>query len=333
MGASTSEPGAENRLSQPGTDHEESSEQTGVSEQNGSSEVEAESLNSSRIESDNTLIPIQIMTQHRRGGFVTFMYLTNTLLGPGIVAVSSTFKTTGIGPTIIIAIAAALLCYISSSLFISIHHKLEVNTLNELADKTFGGKAARVILSILCLFFDLTLASTNLVIGTDQVKSWLSLTGLNLLGFKKWCLILFLYTLVIPSMLTIPRHFEFLDGFQKLTVFGIVLYAVIITIKGFTVGSLPAETVIGYCFDMSAFTSFAVHVSSFCLPIHLIPLIVHYNPKKIRRKVISGISLIFDFIVIVTPGVVGYLTYGSDVKSDVLNSYPSNGMFHLIFCS
>ena len=257
-----------------------------------------------------------------------FINLTNALLGPGIVTISKTFESSGVGPNVIMIIFAALITYLSCYRLIKLQLKSNVNSLNELAESYFPGRTMQIVVSTLLIFFDLIMASSNLAIGADQIKSWLRLTGLKLHGFGNWALILIIYA-IITALLTILKNQDFINKVQTITIFGIIFYAIAIIHRGFKSDLIPANTAVGYCFNMNIFTSFGVHLYCFSLQLHLLPVIKRSQPNIDIRKYITGVSLIFDFLIIFTPALVSYLMYGSEIKSDVLLSYPNDGMFSL----
>ncbi|OHT06239.1 Transmembrane amino acid transporter protein [Tritrichomonas foetus] len=279
--------------------------------------------------SEDEIVEIDTRPLRRVSRFVTFINLTNALLGAGIISMSSTFKSVGLGPTIILLIISCLLCYISGVILLNLQFELHISNIDELANGIFG-RPCQILISMLIFIFDLAFTTTYLVIGADSILSWIRCSGAKWTGFGPWAGIIIIYSLFLPIAMTIPRKFLFLDKFQMLTVFLIVFYAIAIIVKGFAASEVPDPSVVGTTYSMSMFTSFSVHCLTFCLPIHMLPVISPYNPNQLKRQTIMASSLVFCFIVIVAPGIVGYLIMGENTRSNLLSSFPDNDTLFIV---
>lgn len=283
-------------------------------------------------DSETEIVEIDTKPLRRISRFMTFINLTNALLGAGIISMSSSFKAAGLGPTVISLIISCILCYISGVVLLNLQTELHVSNIDELANGIFG-RFCHIIIAILIFIFDLAFTTTYLVIGTDSILSWLRCSPEKYRekfnGFGAWAVIITIYSIAVIA-LTIPRNFIFLDQFQMLTVFLIVFYAIAILVRGFAVENLPAPTVVGTKFSMSLFTSFSAQCLTFCLPIHMLPVISPYNPNQLKRQTIMASSLFFCFIVIAAPGAMGYLIFGDNAKSNLLRSFPDNDVLMII---
>lgn len=283
-------------------------------------------------DSEAEIVEIDTKPLRRISRFMTFINLTNSLLGAGIISMSSSFKAAGLGPTVLLLIISCILCYISGVVLLNLQCELHISNIDELANGIFG-RPCHIITAMLIFIFDLAFTTAYLVIGTDSILSWLRCSPekyrKKFNGFGAWAIIITIYSMAVIA-LTIPRNLIFLDKFQMLTVFLIVFYAIAILARGFAVENLPAPSVVGTKFSMSLFTSFSAQCLTFCLPIHMLPVISPYNPNQLKRQTIMASSLFFCFIVIAAPGAVGYLIFGNDAKSDLLRSFPDNDVLMII---
>lgn len=284
-------------------------------------------------ENETEIVEIDAQPVRRSSRFMTFINLTNALLGAGIISMSYSFNAVGLGPAIILLTLACLLCYISGVILLNLQFELHISNIDELANGIFG-RPCEILIAILTFIFDLAFTTTYLVIGADCILSWLRCSPDKIRskfnGFGCWAAIITIYSLALPIALTIPRHLIFLDQFQMLTVFLIVFYAIAISVRGFTVDPMPAPTVVGSKFSMSMFTSFSAYCLIFCLSIHMLPVISPYNPNQLKRQTIMGSSLVFCFVVIVVPGAIGYLMFGEEARSNLLRSFTDKDTLMII---
>ena len=266
------------------------------------------------------IIEIESKSLRRKGRFSTFMNLTNALLGAGIITMSNSFKALGVGPAVVMLIVSCVMCYVSGVVLLNLQHDLGIGSIDELANGIFG-RPCQILISLLIVFFDLAYTTTYLVIGADCILSWIRCSNVKWAGFGPWAGILVVYSIILPIAMTVPKKLRFLEKFQMFTIILIVFYAVVISARIFSTEKVPAPSVVGTKFSMSVFTAFAFHCLSFCLPIHMLPIISAYNFNPLKRKTIMGSSLLFCFLVIVIPGIAGYLMFGDDATSNLLRSF------------
>lgn len=263
----------------------------------------------------------------RQTRFRTFINLTNALLGAGVIVVSATYETAGLGPGTLLLLFSCFLCYVSGSILISLQLDLRAETHEEMAFEMFG-PVMRVIVSIIKIIFTVCFTSSYLVIGVDQIESWLRNFDFALVKSGHWIALLCGYTL-LPVALTIPRSITLLKQFQIVTVGLIILYAVSITIRAFN-EPIPVAGVTGFRVSMSLFTAFGADLMTFSLPVIMMPVIYGYRPDMVKRQTIMGSSLVFCFVVIAVPGIMGYLLKGEKTESDILNSFPDDDALMVI---
>lgn len=264
-------------------------------------------------------IEIESRSKLRKSRFRTFIDLTNALLGAGVIVVSSTYKTTGLAPATLLLLFSCFISFVSGCTLVNLQIELGVASNEELAEECFG-TGMKIATSICYVIFTVCFTASYLVIGADQIQSWLALLGLQIKGFARWVGLLCCYTIFIPALLTIPRKIKFLYKFQMATVFMIVFYAIVIIARA-ALADIPAPTVVGFKFNMSICTVLGVHLMTFSLPVTMMPVLNRYNPRPIKRQTILGASLVFCFIVIMIPGILGYIMNGDNTASDLLNSF------------
>lgn len=274
-------------------------------------------------------IEIETKPIHRRSRFRTFIDLTNALLGAGVIVVSSTFKTAGLAPATLLLLFSCFICYISGCLLISLQCKTNTSTLEELACHCFG-RGMKIAVAISDIISTACFTASYLVIGADQIESWLSLAGVHIKGYGLWVALLAGYAIVVPVLLTIPRRIVFLVKFQTITILLIAFYAIAILVRAIMADAIPAPTVAGFKGNLSLFTVFGTDLMTFSMPTIMMPVLQKYNPHPRKRETIMGGSLVFCFLVISVPGVLGYLMTGDGASSDILKSFSNSDTLMIV---
>ncbi|EAY17116.1 Transmembrane amino acid transporter protein [Trichomonas vaginalis G3] len=262
----------------------------------------------------------------RIGRTATYFNLINTLVGAGIVSVPATFTSCGVGSTIMLLILSAYLCFFGGVTLIGIQRETGSKGIAEMAYRVLG-KWAQHTVSIFQLIFCLSCTVAYLIIGSNQVVSWLKLAKLNMDGLWKWALVVIIYLCVLPGLMTFPRHMSCLSKFAIPSVLGVVLYFIAILIRASQALSkpdMPPDHTVGIDFGMGLFTAFGVHALTFSLQVVMMPIITPYNPSVRKRVRIIGYTFMSCFLIIVIPGLLGYLMYGQETASDVLSSFPDD---------
>lgn len=281
------------------------------------------------------LEPESIEIEHseikRVGRCGTFVNLINALIGAGIVGVPATFKSSGIGPTIILLLISCALCYMCGNILVRLQSELNATGIDQVALATFG-RPGKVIISILCIIFSLSCCVGYMIIGTGKLVDWLSLSSLDMSGTWPWALTCLVYALVGPVPLTIPRHINFLSKFGMVSTMCVIFYAISITVKSgieIKTNGIP-DSVIGYDFGSGLFTAFSVHALTFSLPIVMGPVIAPYNPDIRKRKIVLGAVYLVSWILVSIPGMMAYLMKGDATASDVLSSFAKKDVLIII---
>lgn len=92
-----------------------------------------------------------------------------------------------------------------------------------------------------------------------------------------------------------------------------------------------SKSVVYFKFDFGFFQGFAVLNLSFALPSMALPIIQSYNPDLKKRISATIITVLTTFVVVILTGVFGYLTYGDDCESNILQTFP-DGRILIIIC-
>lgn len=260
----------------------------------------------------------------RVGRLVTFIYLCNAVVSAGIVTVPYTFKPLGLGPSFVLLIVVFVLNYICSGFYIQLQKKLNVGSLYDLSSALFDKKVT-IFIGVLEMIFTFSCTASYLVIGANQIISWVNLSKLKITG-NYVMIAIFLYSLFMPVLLTIPRkiyHLSSISIFISLAILAVSIVITVLSIKYLI--DLPEvdSTVKGYNWDKRFFASLGSHVSNSALPIFLLPILRPYNPTHNKRQIVTLFSLIFIFFFLVTPGALSYCAFGDNTNFDILTNFDS----------
>lgn len=235
--------------------------------------------------------------------FATLMNLMNVLIGAGILGIPSTFVSCGVGPTIILLILCCSLCYLSSLILLNLQQKLDVHSIEELTHKVFGF-AGYYAVAFLMTFFNLSCTVARLIIAGNQIKAWLSFTNLEVDSQFVWIIIILGYFVCIPGPLTYAKNLNFLSKFSIIGALGVLIFAVIITVKGIIglINDGPSPSSVGIQMNFGILTAFGVYALSFSIPPMMMPVLQPYNPLKKKRSFLVGITLLMGWILNAVPG-------------------------------
>ena len=255
--------------------------------------------------------------------FSTILNLLNSLLGAGILGVPYAMNHSGIIPSIFLLIFVDFLSCICTILNVKLQKMTDATGFDDLAFKILG-KAGQMALSILQILFLYSAQVSFLIIGSDSIMSWLRLGGIDIAESTGWrALCVFLFWLVLPGLLSIPKQIKFLSYFSYLNFVCIGWFVLVMIIKAIQVfpknglgpGISYGKFGIGIC------SAIAVFGLAFSLPAVSTPILNVYNKDTKKRTIVAIAASILCFVIIAIPGIIGYLMFGKDTKDVVLNTF------------
>lgn len=267
-------------------------------------------------EEDSTFSPLRV----RR--FATVMNLLNSLLGAGVLSVPSSFANVGLIPSIILLLMIAILSYIATALIFKLQLETKTSGFDELTF-VIGGKVWQIILSILTLIFLVAALLAYLILGGDMLTSWFALVHWDMEKLWPRAAMIFIYSMVLPVALTIPRSIRILSYFSTATVFFILLFTVSMVVKAiihFPKHGVSSSVSYGR-FDMKVFQAISVYGLAFSLPIVSLPIVNNYRHNVRKRNIVAIAATLLCFVLIIIPSVVGYLMFGEQTDGNVLKNF------------
>ncbi|KAH0785915.1 Transmembrane amino acid transporter protein [Histomonas meleagridis] len=263
--------------------------------------------------------------------FQAIMSCLNSLLGAGILSIPNSFTYCGIVPSLIILTLVAVLSHVSTVLTVKLQRRVNSDGLDDLAFKTLG-RAGQLAISILSMLFLISAMVAYLIISSDNVISWLSLANIKIDVLWKRVILVLINSLILPIALTIPRTGATIIGKLSVVSFVLILFfCVAMVVKA--IQKLPNEGVADISIakmDFGVFSSISIYGLAFALPVVILPLINPYNTDIHKREVVSLWSIILCYVVVIIPGILGYLMFGSKTESIILSSFPDNDVLIII---
>jgi amino acid permease len=259
---------------------------------------------------------------HTRVGFFgNLINLLNVLVGAGILGIPSTFDSSGIVISVFVATLITGLSYIATAMTLILQEETESEGIDEIAQKLLG-RLGLFCLSISILIFNVCALIAFLILGTDFILSWLRVAGIDASGRWPRALVVFVYGLVIPIALSIPKSLRFLSLVSGAAIFFILFYMVA-TIIELAQGDSPriSPTIVIAALNLKIFAGIAVYALAFALPGCICPVICDYHESLAKRKFSAFLSLLISLIITIIPSIFAYLKFGDATQGNVIDSY------------
>jgi amino acid permease len=162
-----------------------------------------------------------------------------------------------------------------------------------------------------------------LILGGDMLISWFALAGIAIDTLPKRALLVFVYALVLPVALSLPRDISFLGYVSTATVSCIVVYIAVMIYEAIVLveGNGISPTARANKFDLDLFSTLAMFGMSFCLPCCVMPAIRTYNNQPRKRKIVTGVAMLTVAIFVLISGITGYALFGEEAEANVLKNF------------
>jgi len=267
-----------------------------------------------------------VNTQKYVSFFSTVMNLLNSLIGAEILSISNSMRFCGVYVSIGLMTATALLSYFATIMTIKLEKDVNAESLSDMATKILG-KAGSRVLAFLTLFFTYSCEVAYLIIGGNNISSWLSLIRLNAwtTGYRR-SIVMLIYSLVLPVMLTLPKQITFISMFSTFAFFSVLGFTGVMIFKGYSYFQTHTinPTVKSYEFNLGFFNALAIYSLMFALPAIILPVLKPFHPSISKRYRVVGTSFFACYMFVIIPGVIGYLMFGQETHEIILTSF-SNG--------
>lgn len=265
------------------------------------------------------------------GIFGTTVNLLNSILGAGVLAVPNSFVFCGLVPTVVMITLVAALSYVSAAMIVKIQGKTGIDSLSSLAKDAFGTTGA-IILGISSVLFCYSCMIAYLIMGTGILQSWCNLANIDTNSPVRRGVLVLVYSVAIPIALTIPKKLSILSVISSFAVISLIFFALAMFYEGIHLlpkqGISPtAETGVA---SLGIFNALAIHSLSLALAVVIMPIISKSEKNYKKRYFSSGTAFYLSYVIVMVPGVIGYLIFGADTKSVVLDNFPDEDLLFII---
>jgi amino acid permease len=257
------------------------------------------------------------------GAWAVIANLLNTLIGAEILGIPNSFTLCGFIPGVLMLTLAAILSYFSSVIVVRLGNRTELDNMNEISER-FLGNVAGNLYSILNLV-DLSCCQiAYLDVGSDVISGWFEMFGLRgwNVGWKR-PLVVFIYSLLIPVALTIPRNISVISAASTASTIVLGIYVFVMICEGAmhlgTEGISPTAS--NWILGMNSINAFSIYTTTFAIPAVILPLMGQFDRNVRRRFGVLGNSFIICWLLVVIPSSIGYLIFGVMCDQDVLSSF------------
>lgn len=258
------------------------------------------------------------------GFFPAVMNLLNSLVGAEILSISNTMTHCGFVVSVVLMTSIACLSYIATAMTVRLQYATKAESLNDMAKRLLG-KVGSWALTILTLLFTFSCCVAYLIIGGNNIQSWLALVGHEEWMINTWkrALVIFIYSICLPAALTIPRKMTFLSIFSTFSIFCLALFVVILAYK--VLLYLPKNgidpTVMTATINLNFFSALAIYSLMFALPAICLPILKPTNPRISHRYRIIGTAFFSCYLFVLIPGTLGYLRFGNKTEEIILDNF------------
>lgn len=268
----------------------------------------------------------------RASFLVTVFRLLNTQLGAGILSIPATFVNSGIFISILLLFLMMLISDGCTNIVLYLSQETKEDGLSNLTFRILK-KPGSVILTVLNLIFLSSALVAYLILGGDMITSWFDLGGIDITSRMKHAMMILIYSVCIPIALTIPKSTKVLNVIASATIFSILYFVLALLVKCCIYCSknhgMNKTCSLGK-FDISFFSSLSIYGLTYALPAVVLSNVKDYTPVLQKRKIAALLSIVSAFVLVVIPGVTGYMIYGEETDGNILNNFDSNDVVIII---
>ncbi|XP_062246299.1 putative sodium-coupled neutral amino acid transporter 8a [Platichthys flesus] len=289
--------------------------------------------------------PLDVGSGPRLGSVGAIFIMLKSALGAGLLNFPWAFERAGSIRSAVTVELVSLVFLISGLIILGYSSSISGQCTYQAVVKEVCGPAIGQLCEI-CFVFNLFIISVAfLVIVDDQLEKLCGsmyelITGLpesdlphHFYTNQRFALVLLCVLLILP--LSIPKEISIQKYISGLGTLAATYLTVAIIVKYHTTPSVQVHIAPLYSSGISSWASMFSVIPTICFGFqcHEASIAIYSSMENQRLShwvFISVISMIFCLIIYSLTGVYGYLTFGKDVKSDILMSYTGDDILMLI---
>ncbi|XP_033490671.1 putative sodium-coupled neutral amino acid transporter 8a [Epinephelus lanceolatus] len=289
--------------------------------------------------------PLDVTVGPRLGSMGAIFIMLKSALGAGLLNFPWAFERAGGVRSAVTVELVSLVFLISGLIILGYSSSISGQCTYQAVVKEVCGPAIGQLCEV-CFVFNLFMISVAfLVIVDDQLEKLCGslyelVTGLpesempyHFYTDQRFGLVLLCVLLILP--LSIPKEISILKYISVLGTLAATYLTIAIIIKYHTTPSVLVHITPLYTSGISSWASTFSVIPTICFGFqcHEASIAIYSSMENQRLShwvFISVVSMIFCLIIYSLTGVYGYLTFGKDVKADILMSYTSDDILMLI---
>ncbi|XP_062851763.1 probable sodium-coupled neutral amino acid transporter 6 [Trichomycterus rosablanca] len=290
-------------------------------------------------EETTPLLPQEVQISKGSSFTSSVFNLMNAIMGSGILGLAYAMANTGIvGFSILLLLVSSLAAY-SIHLLLSVCDQTGLKSYEALGERAFN-KAGQILVACTILIQNIGAMASYMFILKMELPPTIS-------GFLKaedsgaWyengVVVLILVTVCVVLPLALLPKIGFLGYSSSLSFFFMLFFAAVVVVKKWSIPCpLPSNSTVSmisnssvsdcraHLFIFSRKSAYAVPTMAFSFLCHtaILPIYTElHRPTKRRMQNIANVSISLSFLVYLVSAVFGYLTFYSQVDSELLRGY------------
>jgi len=252
--------------------------------------------------------------------------LAKATLGAGALALPAAFHDTGIPLSVFLLVAMGYVTTLSIDMIVRAQHITGINSLEELATHFFGSRFG-LLFEVSMIIFCFGTAVVYLISVADilqpMVEHWSGVSDVWYTGRG-------FFQLVLATVLLLPMSLaDKINDVRYLTFTGVIciLFLVISVVyillkKGMALDLSSQEARVWSPVDCSAvIAAMSSYVFAYCSQPNVAQIYFELTPRsELRMSYVTRITVLLGVLTYVVVGITGYLAFGEDVDSSIINN-------------
>jgi len=262
--------------------------------------------------------------------------IVNSIIGVAILAISSTFKETGILLTLLTLISGAILTQFSCSILVRAAKETQTTNYEYLVEKTLG-KYGKIAIELCLIGFMMGVMIGYYIALGDLLPSLIYRS--IAVSFEQRATVLIVISIFLIQPLVMLKDISSLTTASTFSLFGYSIVCSVVILYSISTGAIfvnwTAPDVI-YWNTSSFFATLSLFALGFAAhPQIFIVYSSFKKPQVIRMERIISYAISCVAVLYTVLGTCGYLTFKSNTSGNVLTNYPSSSLteaMRLSFC-
>lgn len=262
--------------------------------------------------------------------------IVNSIIGVAILAISSSFKETGLLLTLVTLVCGAVLTMFSCSILVRAAKETGTKSYEYLTDATLG-KTGKFVIELCLMGFMLGIMVGYYIALGDLLPP--SIFRAFKVTFEQRAYVLIAIGIVLIQPLVMIKDISSLTTASTFSLYGYSIVCSVVILYAISTGSVIFDWThedVYYWRPSQFFSTLSLFALGYaCHPNIFIVYNVFKKPQVLRMERIIGYAILAVSCLYSVLGVCGYMTFKSATKGNVLTNYPKSSLtevMRLSFC-